>query len=105
MDPVTAIVTVLVAFLSGGGLVAVINAINNTTKQKTTKEKAMESAMQYNMYYILKSQAESYIKSGHISVDDLKMINDGHTIYHSLGGNGFLDALMKQVNSLPIRDE
>lgn len=105
MDLTTAVVTVLVAFLSGGGLVAVINAIHNTTRQKTEKEKALDNAMMYLMYFNLKSQAEKCISEGHVTTDDLKMINDAHQIYHSLGGNGFLDALMAKVNNIPISKE
>lgn len=90
---------VITAFLTGGGLVAIINLFGNKSK----KEKLIKDALLYLMYCNIKSQAQRYIQQGYILTDDLKVINDGYALYHSMGGNGFLDALMNNVNKLAIR--
>lgn len=45
-----------------------------------------------------------YMAEGEIDFDDLRGVNALHNSYHNgLGGNGDLDALMKQVHSLPVK--
>lgn len=45
-----------------------------------------------------------YIADGEIDFDNLRGVNALHNSYHNgLGGNGDLDALMKQVQSLPLK--
>lgn len=45
-----------------------------------------------------------YIAESEIDFDDLRGVNALHNSYHNgLGGNGDLDALMKQVQSLPLK--
>ena len=45
-----------------------------------------------------------YMAEGEIDFDDLRGVNALHNSYHDgLGGNGDLDALMKQVHSLPVK--
>ena len=45
-----------------------------------------------------------YMSEGEIDFDDLRGVNALHNSYHNgLGGNGDLDALMKQVHSLPVK--
>lgn len=45
-----------------------------------------------------------YISDGEIDFDDLRGLNALHSSYHDgLGGNGDLDALMKQARELPLK--
>lgn len=45
-----------------------------------------------------------YIADGEIDFDNLRGLNALHNSYHNgLDGNGDLDALMKQVHSLPLK--
>jgi len=45
-----------------------------------------------------------YIADGEVDFDNLRGVNALHNSYHNgLGGNGDLDALMKQVQSLPLK--
>lgn len=45
-----------------------------------------------------------YLSDGAIDFDDLRAVNALHNSYHNgLGGNGDLDALMKQVRALPVK--
>ena len=58
------------------------------------------------LYDRIKHLGKSYIARGYITVDDLEDIDLMHEVYHNkekLGGNGFLDALMKTVHSLEVR--
>ncbi len=45
-----------------------------------------------------------YIREGEVDFDDRRRLNDMHSVYHNkLGGNGDLDVLMSEVNSLPLK--
>lgn len=47
---------------------------------------------------------QAYIRDGEVDFDDRRRLNDMHSVYHSsLGGNGDLDVLMHEVNSLPLK--
>lgn len=58
------------------------------------------------LYDRIKHLGKSYIARGYITVEELEDIDLMHTVYHDkekLGGNGFLDALMKTVHTLDVR--
>lgn len=46
---------------------------------------------------------QEYIKDGEVDFDDRRLLNQMHSVYHNtLGGNGDLDILMKEVDELPL---
>lgn len=56
------------------------------------------------LYDRIKHLAKSYIKRGWISVEEYEDLKRMHKVYHDeLGGNGFLDDIMKEVNKLEKR--
>lgn len=57
------------------------------------------------LYDRIKHLGKSYIARGFVTVEELEDIDLMHTVYHDkdkLGGNGFLDALMKTVHTLEV---
>ena len=58
------------------------------------------------LYDRIKHLGKSYIARGYVTVEELEDIDQMHTVYHDkdkLGGNGFLDALMKTVHALEVK--
>lgn len=56
------------------------------------------------LYDRIKHLAKSYIKRGWITVEEYEDLKRMHKVYHDdLGGNGFLDEIMKEVSKLEIR--
>lgn len=56
------------------------------------------------LYDRIKHLAKSYIKRGWISVEEYEDLKRMHKVYHDeLKGNGFLDAIMEEVNKLEKR--
>lgn len=58
------------------------------------------------LYDRIKHLGKSYIARGYITVEELEDLDLMHGVYHDkdkLGGNGFLDALMKTVRALDVR--
>lgn len=59
-----------------------------------------------SFYVRIKDLAKSHIKRGWISVEDYEDLKRMHSVYHDpdkLNGNGFLDALMAEVDHLEKR--
>ena len=58
------------------------------------------------LYDRIKHLGKSYIARGYITVEELEDLDLMHEVYHNkekLGGNGFLDTLMKTVHTLEVR--
>ena len=56
------------------------------------------------LYDRIKHLAKSYIKRGYITVEEYEDLKRMHEVYHDkLGGNGFLDAIMEEVDKLEKR--
>ena len=59
-----------------------------------------------NFYNLIKDKAKKYIKRGWIYVEEYEDLKRMHSVYHDpdkLNGNGFLDALMSEVDHLEKR--
>ena len=59
-----------------------------------------------NFYNLIKEKAKRYIKRGWITVEEYEDLKRMHSVYHDpdkLNGNGFLDALMSEVDHLEKR--
>lgn len=56
------------------------------------------------LYDRIKHLAKSYIKRGYITVEEYEDLKRMHKVYHDdLFGNGFLDAIMEEVDKLEKR--
>lgn len=83
-------------------------------KQKKSEQERLEAtekkldALKIGVRIILLDRiqhlGQAYIRDGEVDFDDRRRLNDMHSVYHSsLGGNGDLDVLMHEVNSLPLK--
>lgn len=62
----------------------------------------LERAQKITMHERIKRLAAKYCENGQISYADYEIIKQMHEIYHNdLHGNGFLDAVMEDVDNLP----
>lgn len=74
-------------------------------KNLNQKVDALCVAVRELLYDRIKHLGKSYLDRGYISTEELEDFINMHKIYHNtLEGNGFLDEIVKQVKSLPIRD-
>jgi hypothetical protein len=75
-------------------------------RELKTMMKVLIEADRTILYDRIKHLGKAYIARGYVSVEELEDIDLMHTVYHDkdkLGGNGFLDALMKTVHALEVR--
>lgn len=125
MEMWQAILVALIA-ASSGAITAIVNSRIEATKKKREKDDStakilakldeletkingleqrlggLERAQKITMHERIKRLAAKYCENGQISYSDYEIIKQMHIIYHNdLHGNGFLDAVMEDVDNLP----
>ena len=126
----SAVVTteVLIAILSGGAAVALIEGVREWIRwrheRKEKKEAlaerrieqrlstleaqntAQSEALKYILYDRIRYLGQSYIADGEIGFEDRRILNGMHKAYHEgLNGNGDLDRLMSDLNALRLKQK
>ena len=98
--------TIIIAIISSGALSTLISGLFNLWQTKRKKQDGVREGIKILLYDRIKHLGKSYIDRGYITSDELEDLTTMHEIYHDpdgLNGNGFLDAIMKNVKSLPIK--
>ena len=117
---------ILIAILSGGAAVAVIEGIrewlSRRDERKAKKEElaqkniekrlsvleqqnaAQSEALKYLLFERIRFLGQRFIAKGEIDFEDRRTLHGMHEVYHSgLSGNGDLDQLMRDVNALKLK--
>ena len=102
---------ILIAFIAGGSMSAVVSGVFSLILYKSKKkdededkEDVVKICLRYIMLYIIQERSEKYIANGCISVDERRSLHKWHDLYHNgLHGNGDADALMSDVDALPLK--
>lgn len=96
----------LVDLLSGAAGAALVAGIFSLIQSKKTRKDAKGKALRYIMLYIIQERAKQHIKDKNITLEERRSLHHWHDLYHNgLGGNGDADALMAQVDKLPLDTE
>lgn len=95
--------TIIIAIITSGALSAIISGIFGLISRFKDKENSINMGVRILLYDRIKYLGKSYINNAAVSAEDLEDLIKMHSIYHDMGGNGFLDRLMAQVKQLPIR--
>lgn len=100
----------LLSGAAGAALVAGIFALIQRRQARKEKKEdlsdAHNKALRYIMLYIIQERAKQHIKDGSITLEERRSLHHWHNLYHDgLGGNGDADALMAQVDRLPLDTE
>ena len=111
----TVIIAIIGGLLGGSAVAALINQIGESIRQKRKRKydktdekdadiKALKLGLKWVIYDRIRYLGQTYISHGNIDFDDRRILNEMHNCYHNgLGGNGDLDNLMRDVNTLPLK--
>lgn len=100
--------TIIVAIISSGALSTLISALFSLWQTRRKKADGVRDGVKMILYDRIKFLGKKYIDRGYITTEELEDLTTMHDIYHDpegLNGNGFLDALMKNVGKLPLKGE
>lgn len=103
----------IAAFLGGSaasalisGVFALIQGRLQRGKRRSETEQALVDGMKFILLDVIAQWALRYLQAGEAELRDKQLLRSMHQVYHTgLGGNGDLDALMEQVDRLPVRLE
>jgi len=96
----------LVELLSGAAGAALVAGIFTAVQTRKARKDAKSKELRYIMLYIIQERAKQYIKDGRITLEERRSLHPWHDLYQNgLGGNGDADALMNQVDKLPLDTE
>ena len=97
---------IIVAIISSGALSTLISGLFSLWQAKKKKRDGVRDGIKILLYDRIKHLGKAYIDRGYIKAEELEDLTTMHDIYHDpdgLNGNGFLDAIMRTVKSLPIK--
>ena len=89
---------IILAFVGGGALTALIEIVRTAVEKKSAKN----IALQFLLLQYIREEAEKHISKDKISSEDLKMWLEMHKTYKRLGGNGYADELKNKITRLPL---
>ena len=100
-------ILIIISSSAGAALVSGIFALIQRRQQRkeklADKKDAQNKALRYLMLYVIQERAKQHIRDGLISLEERRSLHHWHALYHNeLGGNGDADALMAQVDRLPL---
>lgn len=96
---------VLIAIISSGVLVTILNFVLNLIKDWYDRKNGLRAAMRILLDDRLCHLGEHYLAQGHITQEQLKVFTKMHQAYKNLGGNGYHKTLMKRIEELPLKKE
>lgn len=98
----SAVVTIAVALLSSTGLSALVTGLFARSREKRRQHDGVQAGVRMLLYDRIKHLGTKYLADGYVKPDALEDLIAMHKIYQDeLGGNGFLDKIMKDVRALP----
>ena len=90
---------IILAFIGGGALTAIIEIIRTTVDKKSAKN----VALQFLLLQYIREEAQRHIAEEKISSEDLRMWLEMHKTYKRLGGNGYADELKNKITRLALK--
>lgn len=88
-------------FASTGFWAFMTSLLSNSSLRKKNIDKALKGLLHDKIY----ENCIHYINRGFVTVDELENLNYIYEPYRALGGNGTGEALYKEVQSLPKRNQ
>lgn len=96
-------VAVVVAVLGSGAVLKIVDAIIASVKEKRKKPSSLEEGLRWLLQDKLEFLATREIQKGETSIQMKSFLRRGYEIYHGLGGNGDMRAIMESYEKIPVK--
>lgn len=80
-------------------------ALEGKVETVSTKMDVVALSTKAQAYDRIRHLGLQHIRAGFISADELENLSEMHQAYKQLGGDGFLDRIMAEVNTLRIKPD
>ena len=96
--------TILVAVIGSGVFNTLLGYILSARERRKSRNEEVNKSLRLLMKDRLRFLCMHYVRQGWIYEDELEDIISMHNCYHDdLGGNGYLDELMRRTKNLEVR--
>ena len=93
----------LIDLLSGAAGAALVAGIFGVIQNRRNRKDSHGKALRYLMLYVIQERAKQHITDKSITLEERRSLHHWHDLYHNeLGGYGDADALMREVDLLPL---
>lgn len=96
------LLTLVLSALTGSGVAAIVLAVLQRRWAKQDRTDDIVNGLKVLMIDRVRYVGNCYIKEKQITMSDKETIKEMHLAYKALGGNGHLDAIMAEVDKLPV---
>ena len=96
-------VAVVVAVLGSGAVLKIVDAVIASVKEKKKKPSSLEEGLRWLLQDKLEYLATKEIQKGETSPAVKSFLRRGYEIYHGLGGNGDIRAIMESYEKIPVK--
>ena len=97
------LITIVVAVIGSSGIASIVVAVLQHKWSRDDRIDALVEAQQVMMIDRVRCLGKGYIKDGEISLSDKEDLVSMYNAYKALGGNGHLNTVMREVESLPVK--
>lgn len=94
--------TVILAVLGSSVVNTIIAAIIRHIETKKNRKDAYATAIRLLLYSRLRHDAKEYMGDGTIAKTEYDAFMESYDAYKALGGDGYMDKIKKEVESLPV---
>lgn len=96
--------TLIIAIITSSAFATLVNTIINKIFDRNKDSELLKKALMCVLGYQVKHEAEKMVKKKQIKLNDYKQLQELNATYQSLGGNGYVHALMEKIESKEIID-
>jgi len=95
---------IVVAIISSGAFSTFLLSIFKIVENNSAKRNQQQLVNQEMLLWRIKDGGKKAIAAGAITHEELEDLNRAYTLYKSLGGNGFAEAVMAKIKALPLKE-
>ena len=89
---------IFIAIIGSGALSTIISFVLQAIKDK----KRSNRIDKFLLLHLIEETCRDAIAEGRIAREDLQKLDEMYTMYKDIGGNGYADAIVNRVRSLPV---
>lgn len=95
---------VIIAIIGSGALASLVSVVGTIITKRLDRSDALRAGVRLGLYYHLTERGMRYVNAGYVDPDDLKCLYETYAAYKELGGDGFCDKVMADVQKLPLKE-
>jgi len=95
---------IVVAIISSGAFSTFLVGLFKIAENNSAKRNQQHLVNQEMLLWRIKDGGKKAIAAGAITHEEFEDLNRVYTLYKSLGGNGFAEAIMNKIKELPLKE-